>query len=109
MAQFEAGMKVADIVVDGTGQPGGLGNYRAKFSLDGTGSQGTAEIWVDLEPGGGGSSEFRSSQGRVPAHLRRIENVLHAAEGAARWRWHDTDESAWYWCGDCCDSGSSLQ
>lgn len=104
------GVHVADIVVESAGSPGGLAHYQDKLFLEVNGSRGTTEVWVGRNTAGAWSSRFRHGNGLSnPAQLRRIPRVRHAVEGAARWRWHDNDETAWYWCGGCCDSGPSLQ
>ena len=53
---------------------------------------------------GGPEYSFTDGSNDVPAPgYQRVSDVTHAALGAARWRWHDDDETIWFSCyAGCC-------
>lgn len=107
-------LHVATFEVDiGTAAPARVDYYRRKFGLEEAvvGSKlGKANLMLRAPVGGKAEAHARRpmSGGTFPADtVDVVTNVQHAADGAVRWRWSDTDEMAWVGCQkrNCCTIG----
>lgn len=109
--QFAAGLVAAHIfVTEEPRHPGGLAYYRNRLSLETSGNAGEAQVFLQVRGSVAGAQFVQPASGvRVPTKgFRRLPSVVHAAQGAARWRWHENPgETGWIWCSGCCDSGFS--
>lgn len=101
-------------VIQDPADPVGFAHYVRRFHLHVSGGIGrvTMHVAVPNEHSTTGQAEFRqrtTGSKRPAATFKRMPGVLHAAPGAARWRWHENPgETGWYWCGGCCDGSEAM-
>jgi hypothetical protein len=84
----------------------GISAYETKFNLAPRDGAARTDVWVQVigETDGPQTAVFWSENGRDPGNNWYRAHKMHAASGAVRWRWHDTDETAWLSCrAGCCD------
>lgn len=94
--------RAASIAIEGENATD-VGPYASKFNLafvDGVGSSN-----VDLHVGSAPRAWYDNGVSRLPTlKVDYLPSTMHAARGSVRWRWRDTDETAWVSCrSGCCD------
>ncbi|HUF12347.1 MAG TPA: hypothetical protein VMN78_04540 [Longimicrobiales bacterium] len=103
------GATVAEILIDYS-DPAELGDYVSKWGIDIASDPDTTFIWLTLDGDGGATAEYRRVRDEPGTDTKAVpqNNTLHAAIGAVRWRWMDTDQKQWVSCDEksCCDIGS---
>lgn len=97
---FRRGLEAAEIEIEHAPS-----SYVDKFNLHVTpgGVVASSRIWVRI--GQDTVSSYRNPLGESPRRaVNFIDHLHHAAQGAVRWRWRETDETAWLSCrSGCCD------
>ena len=102
---WQSGIRVARF--DLKRAPGGVGfgNYVSKLNAGTSGLSSVVLSWQG-DPAQNPSAEYRNSAGGPPASAEVVTGQHpHGTAMSARWRWRETDETAWVPCPyyGCCD------
>jgi hypothetical protein len=93
---WTAPQEVAVIALQTGLDPAGFAAYQQKFDLSADGSGSLSLVFAS-------NVSVQATLGSRTPRATFAPKVGHAAIGAVRWRWHDTDETIWVSCrGGCC-------
>lgn len=83
---------------------GGFGRYTSKVNARSNGRSWAVLSW-DGDPNQGPAVQYRNAQGVAEADTVITAPFRHGPAMSARWRWRETDETAWMPCPyyGCCD------